>query len=203
MLTVNKYKNILLDHFYLDTDDITIRRKKDGWRNKYKQHDVVVPFKLCKYGYGGIHIPGTRSTVSYAHLVTLLRGIEIPDNCVLDHIDGVDTNNARENIRIVSQQLNCRNRSMHSNNTTGYTGISWNSKAKCYIVRRCIKGIRVYGGSAKTLEKAIELLASLEKLALEDGYTSRHGKQSATTIPKGSTLQAIGSGSAQSLSSIH
>jgi len=196
MLTVNRHKDTLLDHFYLDMDDITIRRNKDGWRNKYKKHDAVKPYKLCKHGYWGIHIPGTRITVSYAHLITLLRGIAIPDNCVIDHIDGDDVNNARNNLRVVSQAINCRNSRMAKNNTSGYTGISWNNSANCYIVRRYIKGIRLYGGSAKTLEEAVLILADLEILARKDGYTERHGRLGATTIPKGSTLQAIGGGSA-------
>lgn len=196
MLTVNKHRKILLDHFYLDSDDITIRRKQDGWRNKYKRHDKVIPYKLCSYGYGGIHIPKTRTTVSYAHLITLLRGIKIPDDCVIDHIDGNSTNDTRENLRIVSQAINCRNSKMPKNNTSGYTGISWNNSAECYIVRKYINGIRVYGGSAPTIKEAKIILNELEVLAIKDGYTSRHGKSGATTIPKGSTPQAIGGGSA-------
>lgn len=191
MLTVNKYRNTLLNHFYLDSDDLTIRRNKDGWRDKYKKHDIVKPYRLCSYGYGGIHIPGTRTSVSYAHLVTLLRGINIPNNRVIDHFDGNDTNDIRSNLRIVTQSINCKNSVMPKNNTSGYTGISWNKAANCYIVRKYIKGIRVYGGSAKTIKKAKIILDRLEILSFKDGYTTRHGKSGATTIPKGSTLKQV------------
>ena len=108
MLNVNKYRDILLSEFYLDADDITIRRAKDGWRNKYAKGDVVVPFKLCSYGYGGIHIPRTRATIPYHQLLTLLRGIDIPDGCVIDHVDGNSKNNDRANIRVTTQKINCR-----------------------------------------------------------------------------------------------
>lgn len=176
MLTVNKYRDVLLEEFYLDSDDITIRRNKDGWRNKYKKHDIVKPYKLCKHGYGGIHIPRTRTTVSYSHLVTLLRGIEIPDDCVIDHIDGDNTNNSRSNLRVTTQAINCRNTKKSKNNTSGLTGVSWNKSAGCYIVRKYLNGKRVYGGSRKTLEEAAALMNELNAEALKQGYTERHGK---------------------------
>jgi len=176
MLTVNKYKDVLLEEFYLDSDDITVKRKKDGWRQKFKKHDVVEGYKLCSYGYKGVHIPRTRTTVPLAHLLTLLRGIDIPDNCVIDHIDGDDLNNSRSNIRLVSQKLNSRNQRMKSNNTSGYTGISWNKAGNCYIVRKYLRGIRLYGGSAKTLDEAIVIYNNMNAEAITEGYTTRHGK---------------------------
>ena len=176
MLTVNKYKKGLLGEFYLDTDDITVRRKKDGWRGKFKQHDVVEGYKMHRLGYLGVHIPRTRCTVQMAHLVTLLRGIDIPENSVIDHKDGNPLNNTRSNLRVVSNALNSRNKKKHKNNTSGYNGISWNKKADCYIIRKYIDGVRKYGGSAKTLEEAKVLMEALEHKALHNGYTARHGK---------------------------
>ena len=175
MLTVNKYKDVLVEEFYLDKDDSTIRRNKDGWRNKYFRHDIVEPYKLCSYGYGGVHIPRTRTTVSITHLITLLRGIEIPDNKITDHIDGDSLNNSRSNIRITTQKVNCRNSKMKKNNTSGYTGISWNALGNCYIVRKHLRGVRLYGGSSKTLEGAKIILKRMNEEALKEDYTKRHG----------------------------
>ena len=200
MLTVNKYRDVLLEEFYLDSDDNTIRRNKDGWRNKFMKHDIVEPFKMAnKEGkvYGGIHIPRTRTSVQHSHLLCLLRGVEIPEGFTVDHKDGNPENNLRSNLRVVTQAVNCRNSKMKKNNTSGYTGISFNKKANLYYVRKYFNGVRVYK-SAKTMEAAIELLAQMEKeLIANHGYTERHGKEGATTISSESTLQAIGSGSAQ------
>ena len=176
MLAVNKYKDVLLAEFYLDSDDVTVRRKKDGWRSVYKAHDAVQGFKLCSFGYTGVHIPRTRSTVSMHHLVTLLRGIQIPDDCVIDHLNGDSEDNSRDNIRVTTQALNCKNQVKSKDNTSGYTGISWNAKANCYIVRKTLQGVRVYGGSAKSLADAVVLLDTLNERAYQDGYTTRHGK---------------------------
>ena len=42
MLAALKYRQNILDNFYLDDDDITIRRKKDdAIKGKFKKHDCV------------------------------------------------------------------------------------------------------------------------------------------------------------------
>ena len=183
MATVKKYKNVLLDEFYLDSDNITVRRKKDGWGGKWSKGDEVIGYKLCSHGYVGVHIPRTRTTVNLTHLILLLRGIEIPEGKVTDHIDGNTLNNAPENLRIVEQKYNCRNRKQHINNTTGYNGITWNKASNTYVVRLTINSIRKYLGQRKTLQEAVELAQSYLDKRKEDGYTSRHGEEGATIIP--------------------
>ena len=196
MLSVNKYKDVLLKEFSLDSDGSTIRRATDGWRGKWKKGDVATGYKLCSYGYEALHIPRTRASVNVSHLVMLLNGVEIPDDHVVDHIDGNSTNNKISNLRLVPQKINCRNSRQRKNNTTGHNGITWNKASNSYIVRLYINGIRKYLGQRATLEEAVELRDSVKKDRIQDGYTERHGLERATTIPQGSTLQAIGSGSA-------
>ena len=178
MLPAIKYKNRILEEFYLDRDDITIRRKKDGYHNRFKKHDIIIPFmyKGAKgYDYKGVHIPRTRSTISLPWLLTILRGITFDSNQTIDHKDGNTHNNSRSNIRIVSQEINTKNRKKRSDNTSGYTGLHYSNQAKRYIVRKSIKGKRLYK-SSKTLDGALIYLKEFEKLALQDGYSSRHGK---------------------------
>ena len=40
MLTVNKYKDILLDEFYLD-ENHEVRRSKDGYHKRFKKGDLA------------------------------------------------------------------------------------------------------------------------------------------------------------------
>lgn len=176
MLTVNKYKAVLLDEFYLDSDNITVRRNKDGWRNKYMKHDVVKPYKLCSHGYEGVHIPRTRTTVPMAHLILALRGTEIPDSGVIDHINGNTLDNSESNLRVTTQAVNCRNRVKRVDNTSGITGVSWNAKANGYNVRKNLNGKRIYLGLAKTLDEAKQLLDGVANSIHESGYTKRHGQ---------------------------
>ena len=176
MLTVNKYSGLLQEWFYLDIDDITIRRAKNGYYGRYKKGDVVNPYTLCSYGYRGIHVPTTRTTVSLHHLLTLLRGIKIPDNAVIDHVDGNSENNHRCNIRVTTQCLNAKNQKRRKNNTTGITGINWNQGSNSYVVRKMLQGKRHYLGQRKTLKEAKQLLDSYSVEITADGYTKRHGK---------------------------
>ncbi len=178
MLTVNRFETILRKEFYLDSDDVTIRRKVDGWGNKYQVGDIVIPYKLCTKKnclYGGIHIPKTRTSVLYHHLLTLLRNIPIPDTCVVDHLDGDTTNNTRSNIRIISQKFNARNQRKHRNNTSGHSGINWNKQANLYYIRKRVDGKRLYK-SSKTLEEALVLKKQMDLVGFSYGYTARHGE---------------------------
>lgn len=177
MLKVIEHKEVLLASFYLDKDDNTVRRKIDGYRGRYKQHDVVNPYyhKTTSGDYAMVHIPKTRKSVQLSHLLTLLRGIYIPDGSDIDHVNGNTLDNSRGNLRIVSHQLNCRNKKMHKNNTSGYTGISYNAKVNLYYVRKYIQGIRMYK-SAKTMDEAKKILIDFERISFNEGYTERHGK---------------------------
>ena len=54
---------------------------------------------------------------------------EIPVGFVIDHIDGCNTNNRIENLRLATPQENMSNMRMHKDNTSGFRGVSW-SKGK-------------------------------------------------------------------------
>ena len=176
MLKVNQYKDILLNSFYLDTDNKTVRHKEDGYYNRYVKGDEVKSFKTHRLGVLGVHIPKTRCTVPLAHLVLLLKGITIPDDKVVDHIDGNVKNNHIDNLRVVSQVINCRNQTRRNRiSNTGYNGIRL-TKYGTYTVRVTINETRLYLGTAKTLSEAIELRDRYSELRKQDGYTERHYK---------------------------
>ena len=178
MLTALKYKERILEEFYLSDDDITIHRNKNGYRGRFSKHDIVKPFIFKGANgmdYKGIHIPLTRTSISLPWLLVILREIPFKDNQVIDHLDGNITNNSRKNLRVVTQWVNAKNQKKRKNSTSGYTGINYNKQAKLYTIRQTIKGKRVYR-SSKTLENAINHLNELRELGLKDGYTQRHGK---------------------------
>lgn len=178
MLSACTYRNLVLEEFYLDTNDITIRRNKTDPGGKFNKHDVVSSFKTSgrhSTDYRGIHLPRQRTSLSVPWILTILRRIPFKSGNVLDHIDGDIRNNLRSNLRVTTQHLNRRNTRKRCDNTTGYTGVSFNKKAKLYFVRKTIQGVRLYR-SSKTIEGALEHLRDLQALALTDGYTTRHGR---------------------------
>ncbi len=173
MHSVHKYERIFFEEFYLDTDDITLRRKKDGYLGRFKQHDIAKIF-TDKGGYYRIQIPqNIRSTISIAALLCLLRGFTIPENHEVDHINGNRLDNRRENLRIVSRFLNNRNRCKRSDNTSGITGLHWSEYHQHFVIRRTINGKRI-SRNRKTLDAAKLVLQEL--CTMDNTYTKRHGK---------------------------
>ena len=65
---------------------------------------------------------------------------------VIDHVDRNRSNNSFSNLRIATRRENTINRSSLSKNASGYTGVSWHSKAKKWESSVTIKGKRIYLG---------------------------------------------------------
>ena len=193
MLAALKFKNNILESFYLDKDDLTIRRKTDDLvKGKFKKNEVVVPYTLQGnngFDYRGVWVPGSGTTISLPWVLTVLRGVDFSDGMVVDHRDGDITNNLRTNLRVITQQENSKNRKVRHDSTTGITGINFHKPSGKYTVRRTINGKRT-SRSHETLEGAIEILKSLEAESLADGYTKRHCQCERSTTIESPVLDA-------------
>jgi hypothetical protein len=90
----------------------------------------------------------------------------------VDHIDHIRSNNAWANLRESSLAENSRNRSMNSNNTSGYQGVSWHSTRKRWTTQIWI------GGKQRTIGYFTDLGEAAEayRIAAETaGYHDNHG----------------------------
>lgn len=170
MHKVIKYKQILLDNFYLDEQG-EVRRSKDGYLSRFKKGDLAKFFEHT--GYMSIQIPSIRNTVKKSHLVLLLSGYELQKSEEVDHIDGNKHNDHPSNLRAVTRRVNSCNRKMRSDNTSGITGIRWSDHHGHYVIRKTVKGVRI-NKCSKTLENAKKILAEL--VEMDADYTLRHGK---------------------------
>lgn len=89
---------------------------------------------------GGKHFQGDRrhawtlgykGTRYYVHrIIWLLKFGDIPNNMVIDHLDGNPFNNQISNLRLVTQHVNSRNRKLLPQNKTGVNGVCINSKPR-------------------------------------------------------------------------
>lgn len=107
---------------------------------------------------------------------------------VIDHIDGNSSNNKKENLRLVTQKLNHRNRAKLSTNRTGVNGVSTH-KVACGWSKNSNPHYNTYvranwtniEGKQKhkdfnvkafpSFEHAVEFAALYREMKIEDGYT--------------------------------
>ena len=167
--TIDKLHAIIAE-FYLDSNG-DIRRTNDGYFNRFQAGDLAKFFKVTQ-GYLHIQTPKQRNTTRRSHIVWLLNGNELKVDHIIDHIDGDVSNDSIDNLRLIPHELNNRNRRKRSDNTSGITGVMWDSKKSAYIIRKTIGNKRITKQS-KTLDKAIEILNHLKEL--DNSYTDRHG----------------------------
>lgn len=116
---------------------------------------------------------------------------EIPEGFEIDHKDLDETNNKFGNLRLVSKQANCRNRSLRSDSTTGVNSVnrrlqthpSGNTYAS-WLGRYCqLDGKRVSRsfsvskyGEDSARQMAIDFVESMrEKYKGEDLFSDNHG----------------------------
>lgn len=77
-----------------------------------------------------------------------------PDGFDTDHRDGVRTNNVKRNLRTLTRSQNTKNRSMSKSNTSGYTGVKWNTRSKKWLVYITVDYRAIYLGGYLDKEKA-------------------------------------------------
>lgn len=65
---------------------------------------------------------------------------------LIDHKDGNPLNNTRDNLRRASHIQNSSNRARQSNNSSGFKGVSWNSRRKKWLARIAADGKEIQIG---------------------------------------------------------
>ncbi len=89
-----------------------------------KKIDCHGYFMITKNGYVLCN-----NTSTYLH--NLIMGIkEHSFNAEVDHIDRNKLHNRKNNLRVVSRQINNLNIGMQKNNTSGYKGVAWHKQHK-------------------------------------------------------------------------
>jgi len=91
----------------------------------------------------------------------------------IDHINHNRRDNRLCNLRLVNKTSNQKNASIRTDNKTGKTGVSWNSRDKIYTVAMSINGKTKYLGCSKTLEVAEEIRDKANK---DYKFHNNHGK---------------------------
>jgi hypothetical protein len=108
-------------------------------------------------GTRGIYVQGTLSLGHGKYETLILHRIltNAPKGKIVDHINHDTLDNRSSNLRLVSKSQNNQNKSgLHSTNTSGIRGVSWNKDSNTWRVQTSYLGKKIYLGSFKELEEA-------------------------------------------------
>lgn len=126
-------KEFLSEKFYYDeTSPSGLRYKENSYKNKgalSKAKDSAVG-GVYKTTTGKplfwrvmVSCNGIKQTLKAHRVVWMITNGDIPEHFVIDHIDGNPLNNKLENLRLVSQKTNARNKRITRVSDTGLVGI--------------------------------------------------------------------------------
>lgn len=118
------------------------------------------------YGYLRVGILGIRYQLH--RLIWLMVFGEVPDQ--VDHIDGNRGNNVLSNLRAVDNQENNKNRRLHSNSSTGYTGV--HAEGGKFRARIRVDGKHFHLGTFDDLDGAV---AARQQANQRFGFHANHG----------------------------
>lgn len=93
---------------------------------------------------------------------------------VIDHINGNPADNRRCNLRITTQDKNCINKDLQSNNTSGVAGVSWDKARNRWAPEIAIKRKRCHLGRYQKFEDAVYARYIAELVIFDDFRSFRN-----------------------------
>ena len=124
-----------------------------------------------KAGYRQVRIKG--KAYKEHRIIMILCFGHIPDNAEIDHINHMRDDNRLVNLRFVTESENRRNQSVHSNNTTGVTGVYFIKSQNKFMAQIQVNRQLHYLGLHDTLEEAA---AARAEANLKFNFHANHGK---------------------------
>lgn len=91
-----------------------------------------------------------------------------------DHKDRNELNNRKYNLRVCTQQENCRNRSLMSNNKSGVTGVCWNKRDGKWVAYIKTSESNLYLGNFHNITDAIVARLKAEQKYYGDFAPQKH-----------------------------
>ncbi|WLG49168.1 HNH endonuclease [Pseudomonas sp. FP1742] len=123
---------------------------------------------ISNYGYIVLKIRGKQYL---AHRVAWLISYGEWPLMEVDHIDGNRTNNSLNNLRMVSRQMNMKNKRKRSD-CPGVTGVRWHNNARRWSAHIGDNGKQI----SKYFTCLLDAVAERYRLEKSIGYTERHGR---------------------------
>lgn len=124
----------------------------------------------------GYYIVNVCRTTFKAHRIiyTLCKG-EIPNGYQVDHINGIRDDNRMDNLRLVTNAGNARNRRLRSDNKTGVNGVCFDKESGKYLATVKVGDKQKNVGRYLTIEQARMARDEYISNHPELNYSSTHG----------------------------
>ena len=149
------------------------KHRKDmpkNWNTKYANKKV----KTNGSNQTGITYNGQKFYMMHHRLLWCHYYGKWPEShLVIDHINGDNCDNTIENLRLVTQTENNRNRCTPKDNTSGHIGVYWVNSKKEWLVQIGSNGKSIHIGYFKNKEDAIKARKEAEK---KYGFHENHGR---------------------------
>lgn len=97
---------------------------------------------------------------------------QIPEGMEIDHINHIRDDNRIENLRLVSHSENMRNISRSKVNSSGITGVCWNSERGKWMAQMQVGNKHIYIGLYSDINEAVKARKQAEELY---GFHENHG----------------------------
>lgn len=110
--------------FYVD-DNYTLRWKVRLSKNSPHSVGDVAGTLSKKTGY--YHVNCFNTILVVHRIIWIMHNGDIPDGCVIDHINTIRTDNRLSNLRVVTEARNLRNLAIRKENTSGYVGVHYDN----------------------------------------------------------------------------
>lgn len=157
------------------------------------QHGVIEPREPKSSDGNGYLTVGITDSTGKTRLYRIHRlvyvmhtGEKIPPGITVDHKNGIPDDNRFENLRLVSQKVNSRNKKRFNRNTSGYTGVSFNKEKDKWTSYIRIDGKLKYLGSYETAELAyqarLEYVGRFNLHNLGEAFSYRHTNDSSNGV---------------------
>lgn len=155
------------------------KHRKDmpkSWNTRFANQKVKANNANCS----SILYNGNRFNMGYHRLIWCHYYGKWPEsNLVIDHINGNHYDNTIENLRLVTQAENSKNRSTRKDNTSGHVGLYWRNSKRKWQVYIGVNGKNIHIGHFKNKEDAIKARKEAEK---KYGYHKNHGRDNSNGV---------------------
>lgn len=155
--------------------------RNDGnliWKNLSSNNSRIELGQIAgtKTNESYINIMINRKSYRLHRLIWIYHNGDIPDNMVIDHINGDVEDNRIENLQILTHTQNLHKQKLSKNNKSGFKGVSFNKRRNQWVARIACNNKKIYIGEFSDIKDAA--------IAYDNAAKELHGEYAILNFPE-------------------